>query len=127
MAPMVRLLQANINHCAGAQDLLMQSLAEWNIELAVVSEPYTVPNRHNWLGDILDSVTIVGGTAINAPSLSILARGEGYVVADWGGTKVVGVYFPPRRPRVELEEILEEVSTVILGCSPNPTVDDGGL
>ena len=32
-----RILQSYVNHSAGAEDLLMQSLAEWNIKLAIVS------------------------------------------------------------------------------------------
>lgn len=43
-----RLLQANINHSARAQDLLMQTLAEWNIGLAMVTESYLIPERNNW-------------------------------------------------------------------------------
>ncbi|KAJ8734914.1 hypothetical protein PYW08_014164 [Mythimna loreyi] len=31
---------ANINHCAPAQDLLLQSMAQWSINVAVVSEPH---------------------------------------------------------------------------------------
>lgn len=47
-----RLLQANINHSARAQDLFMQTLTEWGIELVVMAEPYYVPEaRSDWLGD----------------------------------------------------------------------------
>lgn len=44
-----RLLQANVNHSAGAQDLLSQTLAEEDYALAIVAEPYRVPAEHpNW-------------------------------------------------------------------------------
>lgn len=47
-----RLLQTNLNHSATAQDLFVQHLAEWGIGLAVAAEPYLIPSRPNWLGDL---------------------------------------------------------------------------
>ncbi|XP_037303080.1 uncharacterized protein LOC119193535 [Manduca sexta] len=52
---------ANINHCARAQDLLVQSLAQWSIHVAVVSEPYFVPPRDDWAGDSDGSVAVITG------------------------------------------------------------------
>ncbi|XP_072757032.1 uncharacterized protein [Anoplolepis gracilipes] len=66
------LLQANINHSARAQDLLMQHLAEWNIELAVVAEPYYVPPRNNWKRDTCGSVAIIGRTGQGVLPFSLL-------------------------------------------------------
>jgi hypothetical protein len=37
-------LQTNANHCARAQDLLMQVMVEWEIDIAVVAEPYMIPS-----------------------------------------------------------------------------------
>jgi len=72
------LLQGNLNHSARAQDLFMQALAKWQIEIAVVAEPYYVPdNRPNWLGDDAGSVTIVGASVPNALPLSAQGRGPG--------------------------------------------------
>ena len=45
------LLQANLNHSVRGQDLFVQTLAEWNIDLAVAAEPYRVPAHPNWAGD----------------------------------------------------------------------------
>ncbi|XP_046976479.1 uncharacterized protein LOC124542592 [Vanessa cardui] len=50
-----RLLQANINHCARAQDLLLQSMAQWSwivcLDVAAVADPYFVPPRDDWVCD----------------------------------------------------------------------------
>lgn len=75
-----RFLQANINHCAGAQDLLLQSMAEWLIDIAVVWEPYLVPENPRWITDLDESVVILAGGITN-PIPTILERGSGYVVA----------------------------------------------
>jgi len=41
-------LQGNLNRSARAQDLFVQTLAEWQIEMAVMAEPYYVSeNRSN--------------------------------------------------------------------------------
>ena len=47
MALAGRILQSNLNHSARAQDLLLQTMAEWNIGLehiAILAEPYRVPD-----------------------------------------------------------------------------------
>ncbi|XP_046966944.1 uncharacterized protein LOC124534951 [Vanessa cardui] len=49
--------QANVNPAAGAQDLMLQSMAEWQVDLAVACEPYFVPPLPHWLGDSDDTVT----------------------------------------------------------------------
>lgn len=76
-----RLLQANLNHSAKAQDLLCQQLAEWSILLAVVAKPYLVHNRADWLGDRDGSVTIMNGGCPRAFPFFLVERGDGYVAA----------------------------------------------
>jgi len=66
--PRCRLLQGNLNHSARAQDLFVQILAEWQIELAVIAEPYHVPeNRSNWLGNNAGLIMIVGPSTPGSP------------------------------------------------------------
>ncbi|XP_052742281.1 uncharacterized protein LOC128198872 [Bicyclus anynana] len=104
--------QTNLNHCAGAQDLLLQSIAEWKIDLAVACEPYFVPSHAHWVGDTDDLVVVV--SANNAdPSLSAVERGPGYAVARWGEYTIVGVYFSPNRPLAEFETFLDSVSEAV--------------
>ena len=38
------------NHSVRAQNLLMQVIAEWNIGVAVIAEPWIV-DRPDWIGD----------------------------------------------------------------------------
>lgn len=76
-----RFLQANLNHCAAAQDLLLQSMAQWLIEMVIVSEPYFVPPRDNWVEDVDGLVAIVSSPSIGA--LTVVAKGRGYVAVRW--------------------------------------------
>jgi len=43
----VKLLQANLNHACQVQNLFLQSLAERGIGLAVVAEPYKIPDQND--------------------------------------------------------------------------------
>ncbi|CAH2097571.1 unnamed protein product [Euphydryas editha] len=65
---------ANINHCVRAQDLLMQSVVQREIDLVVASEPYWVPRQPNWFGDLDGTVAVILGNAAG-PSLSLVDRG----------------------------------------------------
>ncbi|XP_075990257.1 uncharacterized protein LOC142985901 [Anticarsia gemmatalis] len=72
----IRLLQANLNHCAAAQDLLLQSMAQWLIHVAVVSEPYMVPARDNWVGDLTGTAALVSRLVRWAHPSPVLVAGD---------------------------------------------------
>ncbi|XP_039761464.1 uncharacterized protein LOC120634755 [Pararge aegeria] len=98
----ISVLQANLNHCAGAQDLLLQSAAGWSVDLVVACEPYYVPTQERWVGDMCGSVVIVAANGASPP-LSPLERGPGFVVVGWGPYTVVGLYFSSNRTLAEFE------------------------
>ncbi|TLM46683.1 hypothetical protein FEC32_18895, partial [Acinetobacter baumannii] len=114
-------LQGNINHCARAQDILLQSMAEWSIHVAVVAEPYFVPARDNWLGSIDGLVAIIGQTLIN-PS-----RGRGWVAAVSDGIGIVGAYFSPNKSLADFEGFLVELGAVVGRYHPRPVLVLGDL
>lgn len=41
-----KILQANINHSRDGHALLMQNMAEGDFSIAIVSEPYVIPEEH---------------------------------------------------------------------------------
>jgi hypothetical protein len=110
MVVLHRILQTNTNHCKAAQDLLVQVMAEWLVDVAVVAEPYSVPSR--WLGDGSGSVAMVTRSSTDSPPLSLLERGPGYVAAAWGDIALVGVYFSPNRPLSDFENFLGVLAAV---------------
>ncbi|XP_013172726.1 PREDICTED: uncharacterized protein LOC106121560, partial [Papilio xuthus] len=120
----LRLLQANLNHCARAQDLFIQSLAQWSIDLAVTSEPYLVPDRNNWVGDLNQLVAIYAGG--NPPIVS-LRRGRSCVGVKLSGIALIGVYFSPNRSLTDFEEYLDEVSSFVQWGRPLAVVVAGDL
>lgn len=122
-----RFLQANINHCSAAQDLLMQSMAQWLIEVAVVAEPYFVPARDNWVGDLDGLVAIVTSGSSGSMPVTVVARGNGYVAVRWDNIVLVGVYFSPNRRRSEFESFLDGVGALIRQQLPRQALVVGDL
>ncbi|CAK1600725.1 unnamed protein product [Parnassius mnemosyne] len=115
-------LQANINHCACAQDLLLQSMAQWSINIAVVAEPYSVWPRKDWVADLNGSVAIISSAAAGTPTLEGVRGGQGCVAARLREFVVVGVYFSPNRSLAELHNSLAELRAVVVGSYPLPVL-----
>ncbi|KAK9296739.1 hypothetical protein QLX08_009353 [Tetragonisca angustula] len=83
----VLIIQANVNHSAMAQDLLLHTMAEGGYELAVVSEPYRIPKHPNWVGNQSGSVSIIKSSHTNSTTLRVLAQGRGFVLAANSGSQ----------------------------------------
>ncbi|ESN92784.1 hypothetical protein HELRODRAFT_164897 [Helobdella robusta] len=47
----MKILQVNLNHCEATHDLLMQTVRELKVDLAIVSEPYKHLNTQPWETD----------------------------------------------------------------------------
>ncbi|XP_064292956.1 uncharacterized protein LOC135309992 [Plodia interpunctella] len=126
-AQQVEVLQANVNHCARAQDLLVQHVAEWSIGAAVVVEPYCVPPLPTWVGDADGLVAITSPRTGDRPPLSRIDSGPGYAAARWGEFVIVAAYFSPNRPLRAFEDFLERVGEVIGRAAPAPVLLMGDL
>ncbi|CAH2085121.1 unnamed protein product [Euphydryas editha] len=99
----------------------MQSLAQWQIDLAVACEPYWAPTHPKWQGDLDGTVAVIRGDTAG-PSLAFVERGSGYVVVAWGEYVVVGVYFSPNRSLAEFESFLDTVRAAVCRQSSRPVI-----
>ena len=108
MALAGHIIQTNLNHSARAQDLLLQTMAEYGSGLAVVVEPYRIPQDYG-IGDNTGTVALIRARSADFPTINTIVRGNGYVVATWGGTIIVGVYASPNAPVSALQEQLDEI------------------
>lgn len=123
----IRFLQANLNHCARAQDLLVQSLAQWQIHVAVVAEPYRVPPYAGWAGDDSGTAAIITRTAAGAPALERVSRGRGWVAGEVEGTLIVAVYFSPNASLARFEQYLRELESLVARRRPRHVLVAGDL
>lgn len=121
----LQVLQTNSNHDATAQDLLCQNVAEWCVGLAIIAEPYFVPNRPNWQGDETGSVAILDGGGPGSPPFSVLEKGKGYVAVNWGEMVVVGIYYSPNRDLSGLERLLDKVGDIVRRAPHRPVIVAG--
>ncbi|XP_013163992.1 PREDICTED: uncharacterized protein LOC106115219 [Papilio xuthus] len=110
MAKSVSILQANVNHCVAEQDLLIQTSAQWKIDVAIVSEPYYVRPRDDWAGDQDDSVAIVAWRRTGPAPFDNVTKGRGWVLASLGGVAVIGVYFAPSKSFADFERIARRIA-----------------
>lgn len=124
--PSCRILQANLNHCAGAQDLFTQSIAQWSIDIAVAAEPYYVPSNVNWVGDTEGLIALVRSASLSSTLLTLKERGPGYVAAKWGEITLIGVYFSPNKPLDEFEAYIDRLGQVVHRM-PQPVIVLGDL
>ncbi|KAJ0177648.1 hypothetical protein K1T71_006521 [Dendrolimus kikuchii] len=97
-------------------------MAQWGIQLAVVAEPYYVPPRSDWAGDLDGLVAIIVRTAAACPPLAGVVKGRGYVAATIGEMVVLGGYFSPNRRLADFEGWIEEVGTVVARSRPRPVL-----
>lgn len=121
----LHVIQANLNHCARAQDLLFQSLAQWMISVAVVAEPYSIPPRDDWTGDVDGSVALVVRTVADGLPMTGVIKGRGYVAALCGEVWFAAVYFSPNRCLADFERFLDEIGARVGQFLPRPVIVAG--
>lgn len=111
------IFQDNLNHSAGAQDLLMQTLTEKRADLAIIAEPYRVPDNPNWVTGISNSIAIFRRGDLFL-AIYVHCRENGFVVAKWGNMGIVGVYTPPSWPLEQFEKLMDRIggSLPYSGC-----------
>lgn len=113
---MASIIQANINHCSAAQDLLAQVMTEKRIQLAIVSEPCWIPNTPTWFSDISEKATLIKGRG--CPAISKAVRGNGFVLAEIGNVTVCSCYFSPNDNMRKFENFLDDIA-IALGMQSN--------
>jgi endonuclease/exonuclease/phosphatase family metal-dependent hydrolase len=119
-------IQANVNHCIAAQDLLIQSMTQWQTAIAVIAEPYCVRSRDDWAGDHSDTVAVVAQLqAEGASPFRKVTKGRGCVLVVLADVAVVGVYFSPNKSVMEFEQFLAEVGALVTEAHPTPVVVAG--
>lgn len=47
----MKVIQINLNHCKAAHDLLVQTVLEKGIDVAIISDPYIILKNSSWVGD----------------------------------------------------------------------------
>lgn len=120
--PMFKCLQINLNRSYGAQNLLMQMMAEHGADIGIVSEPNNCPSANPlWLVDVTGLAAIVWKTTLSFRCVPI-SRGRGYVVARCGDVVIASCYLSPNIPLEEYSLAMEELSVALRRVRPSPVL-----
>lgn len=111
------MIQLNLNHCDTAQQLLFQTVVEKKCDIALLSEPYQVPEgNRNWLSDPPKAAAIwVTG---QFPIQELVAAEEGFVIAKVNGVFYCSCYAPPRWSIDRFDRMLDRLTDALTGKTP---------
>ena len=107
----MKLLQVNLNHCRDAQDLLMQTIAQDKIDVAIISEPYGVDGNLRWLRS-KDGKAAIGITD-KAKRIKRTIKGNCYVGVEIGDAIIISVYVSPNGTERDLGNVLDDIERTI--------------
>lgn len=114
----MEVIQVNLNHCEMAQDLLMQSVSENQIDVALIAEPFRIPaNNGNWISDKakLAAVFVCGKHAIQEV---VSNQHDGIVIVKINNMFLCSFYAPPRWSIEEYEEKVDLITSLLQGKNP---------
>lgn len=117
------MIQLNLNHCETAQQLLFQTVAEKKCDVALLSEPYRIPEgNRNWLSDPPKAAAIwVTG---QFPIQELVAAEEGFVIAKVNEVFYCSCYAPPRWSIDRFDRMLDRLTDALTGKSPAVVAGD---
>ena len=103
-----RVLQINLNHCAVAQDLLLQLVREEKADIAIVSEEYRDLNEPNWVRDIISkaAIWVCGNLHISCKMDPLLPV---FTWVEVAGMRLYSCYFPPSD---DIDEFIRSLDAV---------------
>ena len=104
----MRGIQLNINHCATAQDLLLQSICELKADVVLISEQYKNLDKNVWEKDKSGKAAVwaCGNKTIEE---GMKQQHEGFARAKIGGIYVYSCYAPPNEPIQHFECFIDNL------------------
>ncbi len=95
----------------------MQTVSESGIEVALISDPYTIPVGGRWVSDRSKSAVI--WTAGKYPIQEVVSAAEtGFVIAKINGIYFCSCYAPPRWTVDHFSRMLDILTGEMVGRSP---------
>lgn len=96
-----------------AQDSLHQNMEEFEAGLAVILEPWKIPEDSRWLSsaEVCPTIGILWHRVkFRHLPLQPLEIRLGYIGCRWNNTIILGCYFSPNRPVREFSTFLDNIS-----------------
>ncbi|XP_044778840.1 uncharacterized protein LOC123327201 [Drosophila simulans] len=105
----MRLIQLNLNHCTAAQDLLVRTVRERRLKLALFSEPYRTAASPEWAFDRTKKAAI-WRCSIEAQQLTDVLSDIGFVRARVGRWWVYSLYLAPSLTLIAFSRALDRLA-----------------
>lgn len=124
---MTRNIQINLNHARQSQDLLLRTMEERTVDLAVIVEPHSIPNddrRHGSAGWV-PTVAITWQGASH--DCVLMDKGQSYFGVLWNNIVVIDVYFSPSKTLGQFGAYLNKLDRVLDNYRGKPLVLLGDL
>jgi len=118
---MTKFIQANLNHCRVAQDLLIQYMVEQKVDVALVSDPHRIDSSGSWHADCGQgraAIYIPGGKV----TIGNVIRDSEFVAVRINGIQVYSCYASPNRPHAQYERFIGRLETSVRSISPDTPV-----
>lgn len=123
-----KILQANINHSRHGHNMLLQTMAEGDYSIAIISEPYWIPTDNTqWASNDAKTVAMTWRMDENPlPSIPV-DKGDTYVAVRWGDIVIVGSYLSPKLDLPQFEQAIGEIERCIRRFQNGPVIFAGDL
>lgn len=106
----IKIVQANINHCKGAQQLLQHHLNETGTGLCCISEHWFVPDEDNrWFASENARAAILVNTDVLSGACVLARVAADYVACLYRKLCVISVYLSPNVGTGDFIELLRDL------------------
>lgn len=117
----MKVLQCNLNNSWAVRDIMLQFVAEENVDICVISEPGRVASDSPlWFLSLNGGAAIYHRRDLAAPSLSLVKRGRRFVAVRCGDIVIAACYISPNIPINIYLEALDELEDLV--CASGPLV-----
>lgn len=111
---MIRIMQINMNHSSGAQELALHQISELNVDIGCFSEPWRVPEQNsNWFYSTGRRSAIFCNSSNVRKKCSGVASSEDWVAVEMGDIIIISCYLSPNEGIKRYNAILKEIGNFI--------------
>ncbi|XP_078051336.1 uncharacterized protein LOC144477483, partial [Augochlora pura] len=120
-------LQINLHRCKMAQDLMVQYALENDVNIVIISEPYSIMD--NWYGDTNQdaAIWVTSRTLRRNINIHVFAREKGVVAVKIDEISIFSCYISPNIQMDEFREILATIEAEVIKAGPNLSLIAGDL
>ena len=121
---LLKVLQVNLNRCRVAHDLLEVTVAEWKIDICIISEPNRdLAAKENWLVD--ENVDVAIWLSNTAVTLKEQGKGKGLVWINTGDAVIYSCYISPNKTQERFTDFLDDLGDSVSTQNGNKIIIAG--